>query len=250
MPLITVDTIGFEKNNKSILHNVSFTLNEDSIMTIVGPNGAGKTTLLKLILGLEKPTSGRIIKKPKLSIGYMPQKLKIQPTLPLTVLDFLNIWGTFDLSTIRKTLDDVGMGEKEKYSMHTLSGGEVQRVLLARAILVKPDILVLDEPIQGVDIAGQSDLYKLILDIKKRFRCSVLLVSHDLHLVLKSSDIVVCLNGHICCSGSPESIAQAPEYQTLFGHKSTQELALYTHDHDHEHDPVSGECQNKETCHE
>lgn len=246
MTLIAIENVSLRKADKTILQNVSLKLKNDTIMTIIGPNGAGKTSLLKLILGLEKPTTGHIIKKDKISIGYMPQKLKLEPTLPLSVIDFLKIWGRYSHQTMLDTLADVGLQGKEKLSMHTLSGGETQRVLLARALLIEPNLLVLDEPIQGVDIAGQNSLYKLILDIKKRLNCAILLVSHDLHLVLKSSDTVVCLNGHVCCSGSPDDVTQAAEYKTLFDVPHTEELAPYIHHHDHEHDPISGTCSSKE----
>lgn len=250
MRLIKVENLFFERDDRAIVENVSLELSQDTIMTIVGPNGAGKTTLLKLILGLEKPTRGKIIKDKKVSIGYVPQKLKIHQTLPLTVRNFLDIWGTYTPDEVEVTLEKVGLEGKSDYSMHTLSGGETQRVLIARAILAKPQVLVLDEPIQGVDVNGQNDLYRLILEIKQELKCAVLLVSHDLHLVLKSSDTVVCLNGHICCSGAPEDVKKNSEYTRLFGIDYSDELAPYAHQHDHSHDPITGTCQHGENTDE
>lgn len=245
MPLVRVRNIALYRGGRPILQDVSFDIHGGKILTLIGPNGAGKTTLLRILLGLQKPDGGEVVKKDSLRIGYMPQKLTLPETIPLTVADFLGIWAQKDTPKPGDLLDLVGMGGKETYSMHSLSGGEMQRVLLARALQTQPDLLVLDEPVQGVDLSGQRDLYRLILTVRNTYGCAVVLVSHDLHLVLKNSDQVVCLNGHVCCSGSPETVAQAPEYLKLFGPLDDADLALYAHHHDHVHDPVTGACGGK-----
>lgn len=220
-----------------ILSNVSLSLNEGRIVTLIGPNGAGKTTFITAALGLLKPDSGKIIRKKNLRVGYMPQKVHIDPTLPLSVKRFLNLSKSSESLTLEDALDMVKARALADKPLAGLSGGELQRILLAKAIMRRPNLLVLDEPMQGVDIPGQGELYKLIEGIKNKFRCGVLLVSHDLHLVLGTSDYVVCLNKHICCAGSPRSVAEDPRYRELFGHmQMPYGLALYAHDHDHSHD--------------
>ena len=205
------------------------------IVTLIGPNGSGKTTLVKAILGLERQSAGEIWRRPGLQIGYMPQRLHIDPTLPLTVRRFLSLWGKTSPSTIAGALQDVGAAGLLASPMHGLSGGELQRVLLARALLRNPDLLVLDEPVQGVDVQGQGELYALIERIRDERGCGVLLVSHDLHLVMARTDTVVCMNRHVCCSGHPRAVSQHPAFRALFG-PTAAAFGIYQHAHNHAHD--------------
>jgi zinc transport system ATP-binding protein len=210
-------------------------LHEGEIVTVIGPNGAGKTTLLKKILGLIVPSNGEVVRHSALRIGYMPQKLTLNPLMPITVQRFLQQTRA-DNHAIQQALHDVGVANLLQQSLHAVSGGELQRVLLARALLRQPELLVLDEPAQGVDVCGQADLYRLIAQLRDRYHCSVLLVSHDLHLVMAATDTVICLNRHICCQGHPEHVSQHPEYLQLFGRQIAEDIAVYTHRHDHDHD--------------
>ncbi len=237
--------ISLTLHKNTILHDISLTVSEGEIVTVVGPNGAGKTMLLRVLLGLQKPTQGQVWLRPQLRIGYMPQKLKIEPTLPLTVKRFLCINKNYDNESLQSVLNEVGATSLSDHSFHVLSGGEVQRVLLARALLNKPQLLVLDEPVQGVDINGQRSLYQLIAHLRERWKCGVLLVSHDLNFVFAASDKVICLNQHICCAGKPEKVAKDPQYTQIFGESGIEHLALYTHHHDHHHDQAPDELNNE-----
>jgi zinc transport system ATP-binding protein len=221
--------------NRKVLQDISFTLEAGKILTIIGPNGAGKSTLLKILLGLRLADSGTVWKKDRLRIGYVPQKISMSPLLPMTVKRFLEINQQHKNDSL-KILDELNITYLQNQSVQTLSGGELQRVLLGRALLNKPELLVLDEPAQGVDVSGQNELYQLINNVKDTLGCGVLLVSHDLHLVMSSADQVLCLNQHVCCHGKPESVSKHPEYLKLFGNVATQHIAVYTHHHDHEHD--------------
>lgn len=243
--LITVDHISLKgKLGVSILQDVSFTVNRRQIVTIIGPNGAGKTSLLRVVLGLVLETSGTVRRQAGLRVGYMPQKLNLNPLMPLTVNRFLSLASpnrtpaTADI--ISGILAEVGASHLSQSALADLSGGELQRVLLAQALMGEPDLLVLDEPTQGVDILGQAELYKLIADIRDHRGCGILLVSHELHMVMAASDEVLCLNRHVCCSGHPTAITKDPEYQALFGTAAgewvEEGLAPYTHRHDHRHD--------------
>lgn len=205
------------------------------IVTLIGPNGSGKTTLVKAMLGLERPSRGEVWRRPGLTIGYMPQRLEIDPTLPLTVQRFLSLWSKSTKPAIAATLEDVGAARLLNARMQGLSGGEMQRVLLARALLRNPDLLVLDEPVQGVDVQGQGELYALIERIRNERGCGVLLVSHDLHLVMARTDTVVCLNRHVCCSGHPRAVSQHPSFRALFG-PTAEAFGIYQHAHNHAHD--------------
>lgn len=238
--LLNATDVFYVKNKKIILENVSLTLLSGQITTIIGPNGAGKTSLLKVLLGITPFTSGTIKKKPGLRIGYMPQKMAVSTYLPMTVKRFLTLAAskTQDIADI---LSLVGALKVSDTQIHHLSGGEWQRVLLARALLTQPDLLILDEPAQGVDVIGQAELYSLIGDVRSKYRCGVLLVSHDLYVVMAASDRVVCLNKHICCMGHPSSVQQNPKYLELFGSHAfygplSNKLAPYTHHHDHCHE--------------
>ena len=218
-----------------VLENIDFTIHEREICTLIGPNGAGKSSLVKLMTGLLKANSGRVIRKPKLSIGYVPQKLRLDSSMPLSVQRFLSSVER-DASSLQQVLERLNIGKLEHAQIHNLSGGELQRVLLARAILRHPQLLVLDEPLQGVDVNGQASLYRLIASLRDELGCAIVMVSHDLHLVMAQSDSVVCLNHHVCCHGKPESVSQHPEYLRLFGHTVADNIAVYTHHHDHHHD--------------
>lgn len=215
---------------KSILNNISFSIEPGKITTLIGPNGAGKSTLIKLMVGLLKPTSGKISLEGIGPIGYMPQKIDVNPFMPMTAGYFLDLYGQRDPSIINLLKID----RFTESSIHTLSGGEWQRLLFARALLNKPKLLVLDEPTQGVDIRGQHDFFSLILKVKESLDCTIFLVSHDLHYVWSSSDHVLCLNGHICCAGRPEDVRSHQEYQKLFG----DDILPYHHVHDHCHEEV------------
>lgn len=234
--LITLEHISVKFNHHEILSNISFTLCKGQILTLIGPNGAGKSTLVRVVLGLLKPTSGTIQRAANLTLGYVPQKITLNSALPLSVERFLHL-GT---KASRKDLEDiltlVAARSLLSKSMLQLSGGELQRVLLAQALLKKPQLLVLDEPTQGVDVKGQIVLYELIEKTKEWFDCGILIVSHDLYLVMATTDQVICLNRHICCHGEPEQIKNHPEFLSLFGQLETEQLALYPHKHNHEHD--------------
>ncbi|NRB37860.1 MAG: ATP-binding cassette domain-containing protein [Pseudomonadales bacterium] len=233
--LIQADNISFSANGRQILSNVSMSLSEKEVLTIIGPNGAGKTTLLRILVGLQKPTSGKINNSKKLSFGYMPQKLHLNPNMPIPVSSFLKI-NTKNTRDTDAIMQELNIQHLSRTSMHKLSGGERQRVLLARALLRKPDVLILDEPAQGVDISGQSRLYELINQARNIHHCAVLMVSHDLHIVMANTDRVICLNQHICCMGHPDTVSTDAAYLSLFGDTPSPALAHYTHHHDHHHD--------------
>ena len=251
----TVDELGFEISSetliqsqnislhiggKELLSGISLNISKAEIVTVIGPNGAGKTTLLRLLLGLIPASSGSIYRKPKLRIGYLPQRAVFNPVLPLSVSRIMNLTGNYSKSQIETSLEETGVLALRDKPVSQLSGGEYQRVMLARALLRNPELLVLDEPVQGVDYMGESELYNLIGDLRKSHGCGVLMVSHNLHVVMASTDRVLCLNQHICCEGQPEDVTQHPEYLRLFGLDSGSALAIYSHQHDHKHH-ISGE---------
>lgn len=233
--LIQLQNLRISFGDNTVINDVSMVLNSGQITTLIGPNGAGKTTLVKAVLGLLKADSGTIEKQQGLRIGYMPQKLHIDSTFPLTVERFLKTAAFYSRDKMLQALLDVGADKLLKQSVHSLSGGEMQRVLLARALLQNPQLLVLDEPAQGVDINGQVELYNLIARIRDQHGCAVLMISHDLHLVMAATDQVICLNRHICCSGHPEQVSNDPSYIELFGIPGAENLALYSHHHNHQH---------------
>ncbi|WP_263081391.1 zinc ABC transporter ATP-binding protein ZnuC [Endozoicomonas sp. Mp262] len=243
--LINLRDVHIRFQEQKILSGVDLEVKPGEIVTLIGPNGAGKTTLVRVVLGLQKPDSGVRWIQSGLKIGYMPQKLHVDNSMPLVVRRFLSLTGG-KLPAIESALERTGVLNVINSPVQSLSGGELQRVLLARALLKKPHLLVLDEPVQGVDVNGQRELYHLITELRNEQNCSVLMVSHDLHLVMASTDKVVCLNQHVCCSGHPHQVRRHPAYLKLFGGESN-ELAIYTHHHDHQHDvngkviPSSGE---------
>jgi zinc transport system ATP-binding protein len=231
--LIEARGVGVRIGRHELLSHVDLDLQAGEIVSVIGPNGAGKTTLLRVLLGVLEPTSGRVVRRPGLTVGYVPQRLQLDPTLPLDVRRFLALGRGRDPAA---ALAEVGAGHLERALMAELSGGEFQRVTLARALAREPDLLLLDEPAQGVDFAGQLELYGLIEKVRDRHGCGVLLVSHDLHPVMAATDRVVCLNRHVCCAGQPEAVSRHPEYLALFGARAVAGLAVYSHAHDHHHD--------------
>ena len=237
--LVEARAITVRIGRSELLSAVDLTVREHEVVSLIGPNGAGKTTLIRVLLGLVKPAAGRVSRQPGLVIGYVPQRFQMDPILPLTVRRFLAI-GARRRRELAPALAAVGAAHLAPALMHELSGGELQRVMLARALVRDPGLLILDEPAQGVDFAGQLELYELIERIRNERGCGVVLVSHDLHVVMGATDQVVCLNRHVCCSGEPETVSQHPEYLNLFGPRAATGLAIYTHRHDHAHD-LAGE---------
>lgn len=237
-PLASLTGVTKRAGDRALLSAVDLAVHAGEIVTLIGPNGAGKTTLIRLLLGLAHPDDGAAWCRPGLRIGYAPQHFLVDRVLPLPVRRFLELGGRADPTRLAGALREVGAPALADSPLHALSGGELRRVLLARALLRDPELLVLDEPIQGVDIAGQHELFRLIVAIRDRRGCGVLMVSHDLHLVMAATDTVVCLNGHVCCTGHPESVSRHPSYLALFGPAVAESLAVYTHRHDHAHDPA------------
>ena len=242
MTLLSAKDLSFSSNGQSILSHIDLTIERGEIVTIIGPNGSGKSTLLRALLGIARPSSGRVTQVAGLRIGYVPQRLHIDPGLPLTVARFMSLPERHTTNVITAALTRVGVSGTEGQQMAALSGGQFQRVLLARAFLSRPDVLMLDEPTQGLDQPGEAALYTLIAKMRAELNCAVLMVSHDLHVVMSASDRVICLNRHICCQGAPRVVSNAPEYRALFGLGTQGALALYQHIHDHDHD-ASGACQ-------
>ncbi|MCX8584597.1 zinc ABC transporter ATP-binding protein ZnuC [Gilliamella sp. B3023] len=232
--LMALNNISVKINQQKILYDVSLTINLSQIITILGPNGAGKSTLVKVILGLISPTTGTIERASDLTIGYVPQSINLNPTLPITVKRFMQLNKQLSYDDIIQTLSLVKAQYLIDRSMHQLSGGELQRVLLAQALAKRPKLLILDEPTQGVDVNGQVLLYDLIINARTKFSCGVVMVSHDLHLVMAKTDEVICLNHHICCSGTPASVSNDPEFVSLFGPHGASQIALYKHHHNND----------------
>jgi zinc transport system ATP-binding protein len=233
-PLLRLDGIDLDLGQRAVLRGIDLTVSPGEIVTLIGPNGAGKTSLVRVALGLVAPTRGAVVRRSGLRIGYVPQRLAIDPTLPLTVRRFMAVGGAGP-RTVAGPLAEVGASGLEDAPMQGLSGGELQRVMLARALSREPDLLVLDEPAQGVDVQGQVELFDLIARVRRDRGCAVLLVSHDLHLVMAATDVVVCLNHHVCCTGHPEAVGRHPAYLALLG-PTARGLAVYAHSHDHRHD--------------
>lgn len=219
----------------AVLHDITVTISAGEIVTIVGPNGSGKSSLLRALLGIIPLTGGTIWRAQGLRIGYVPQKLSLAPSLPMNVARFLSLPRWIEARACRTALSDVGLPDILQMQMAALSGGQMQRVLLARALLARPQLLILDEPTQGLDQIGEAQFYKLIEEVRTNTGAAILMVSHDLHVVMAASDRVICLNGHICCQGAPALVSSTPEYRALFGFGTRGALALYRHEHDHSH---------------
>ncbi len=229
--LIAAENISLKLGQQAGLDNVSIAIKSEEIVTLIGPNGAGKTTLVRILLGLIEPDTGRIERKENLSVGYVPQKLATNPTMPMTVTRFLKMAVALSDQQINSILTEVGAPKVGDTLITNLSGGELQRIHIARALLRDPELLVLDEPTQNVDYSGQTDLYALISKIRNKRKCGILIISHDLHLVMSKTDHVLCLNRHVCCEGQPEAVSRHPEYQALFGPNVAEGLAVYSHQH-------------------
>ena len=246
-PLLSAENISYVIRDKTILNDVSLQLHSKEIITLIGPNGAGKTSLIRILLGLSDASSGKVQRQKNLRLGYVPQRIDVPEVMPIRVVDFLNVTGLYDVKQCQHMLDEVNCAYLLYSPMQNISGGEMQRVLLARALLKKPQLLVLDEPASGMDIIGQQALYETIRFIRDKHHCGILMVSHDLHLVMAATDRVICLNSHICCTGHPDDVSEHPEYLKLFG-DAIDGLALYSHHHDHEHD-LRGNIVDSEHCH-
>lgn len=247
-PLLSLQGVSLRLHGTDVLERVNLQVKRGEIVTLIGPNGAGKTSLVRIVLGLLKATSGQVERQAKLRIGYMPQKLQIDASLPLTVQRFLLLAPGAKKAAALAALVEVGAEHLLERPLQQVSGGELQRILLARALLREPDLLVLDEPVQGVDVNGQIELYQLITRLRDRYGCGVLMVSHDLHLVMATTNTVVCLNRHVCCSGHPEQVSLDPAFVAMFGEQASA-LAVYSHHHDHAHD-MHGEVVPNEHSHD
>jgi zinc transport system ATP-binding protein len=234
--LLSARGLGFNRGGRAILEDIDLDVRAGEIVTLIGPNGAGKTTLVRLLLGLVEPDRGEVRRKPGLAIGYAPQRFDLDFAIPLTVRRFLALGRDFSADSLKAVLEEVGASRIGDRQLTELSGGELQRVVLARALLRDPELLVLDEPVRGVDYLGEAELYTLIGRLRSHRGLGILLVSHDLHVVMAQSDRVVCLNRHVCCSGLPQAVAQHPEYVRLFGASAARAFAIYSHHHDHRHD--------------
>ena len=236
-PLVMLDNAGVHRGGRWLVRGVSMAVGQGEIVTLIGPNGSGKSTTAKMALGLLSPNEGAASRRAGLRVSYVPQKLAVDWTLPLTVSRFMRLTGHVSEPDARAAMASTGVAHLAGAEVRTLSGGEFQRVMLARAMARKPQLLVLDEPVQGVDFTGEIALYDLIDRIRDELHCGVLLISHDLHVVMAATDRVICLNGHVCCSGTPTTVASSPEYKALFGARAASTLAVYEHRHDHTHLP-------------
>lgn len=234
--LVSARGLTVEREGRVLIDSIDLDIRVGEIVTLIGPNGAGKSTLVRSLLGLIATTRGTVVRRPGLVIGYAPQRFDIDRALPMTVERFVKLGGAADPARVTGTLAEVGAAKLTGQQIASLSGGELQRVILARALLRSPQLLVLDEPVRGVDYAGEAELYELIGTLRDRRQLGVLLVSHDLHVVMARSNRVLCINRHVCCSGIPHTVARDPEYVRLFGAEAARAFAVYHHEHDHRHD--------------
>ncbi len=235
--LISLKKAGLRRSGRWLVRGVDLTVHRGEIVTLIGPNGSGKSTTVKMATGIARPTEGSVQRRQGLKIGYVPQKLAIDWTMPLTVRRLMTLTGPLPDADMDWALEAAGVSHMKDARVAHLSGGEFQRALLARAIARRPDLLVLDEPVQGVDFSGEIALYDLIADIRRKTGCGILLISHDLHVVMAETDTVICLNGHVCCTGTPQAVTASEEYLSLFGPKAARAIAVYAHNHDHTHLP-------------
>ncbi|MFP1633373.1 ATP-binding cassette domain-containing protein [Zhengella sp. ZM62] len=236
-PLVSLEQAGIFRSGRWLVRGVDLTVAAGEIVTLVGPNGSGKSTTAKMALGILRPDEGQAARRAGLVVSYVPQKVAVDWTLPLTASRFMRLTGRVSAAEAARAMQSTGVAHLKDAELRTLSGGEFQRVLLARAIARRPDLLVLDEPVQGVDFTGEIALYELIGRIRDDLGCGVLLISHDLHVVMAATDRVLCLNGHVCCSGTPTAVAESEAYRKLFGAQAAPALAIYRHRHDHTHLP-------------
>ncbi|EKF20032.1 metal ABC transporter ATP-binding protein [Nitratireductor pacificus] len=234
-PLVEMHNAGVFRAGRWLVRGVDLSVRRGEIVTLIGPNGSGKSTTAKTAIGVIRPDEGHVHRAPRLRVGYVPQKVALDWTLPLSVARLMTLTGPAEPAAMRAALEAAGVAHLADRQVQGLSGGEFQRALLARALLREPDLLVLDEPVQGVDFTGEVALYELIRDIRDRTGCGILMISHDLHIVMADTDTVICLNGHVCCRGEPQSVMGSPEYRKLFGARAAEALALYRHHHDHTH---------------
>lgn len=234
-PLLQLHNTGIYRDGKWLVRAVDFSVKRGEIVTLIGPNGSGKSTSAKMAVGVLQPDEGRIERAPNLRVGYVPQKLAVDWSLPLSVHRLMTLTGRLSEAEITAALEATGIPHLAQAQVQNLSGGEFQRALMARAIARKPDLLVLDEPVQGVDFSGELALYELIRTIRNTTGCGILLISHDLHVVMAETDTVICFNGHVCCRGTPQVVSESPEYLQLFGPRAARALAVYQHHHDHVH---------------
>jgi zinc transport system ATP-binding protein len=246
-PLITTHNLSLTIGHRKLLDAISMTVREREIVTIIGPNGAGKSTLVKVMLGLQPQTSGTVKKRVDLRVGYVPQRFPVTANVPLSVRRLLTLTRKVSEADLHQALNETGIEHLIEARVAELSGGELQRALLARALLRQPELLVLDEPVQAVDFNGELKLYELISKIRKSRGCGILMVSHDLHMVMAESDRVICLNAHVCCEGKPAAVQKDPEFIKLFGPSAARMIAAYTHHHDHDHE--SHDFKNQEHSH-
>ncbi len=235
--LLSVSNLGVFRDGRWLVRDVDLTVRQGEIVTLIGPNGSGKTTTVRAALSLLTPNEGSVHRSGNCRVGYVPQKLAIDRTLPLTVQRFMRLTGPLRQHDVAGALEQTGIAHLANAMVHELSGGEFQRAMLARAFARKPDLLVLDEPVQGVDFSGEEALYRLIGEFRDLTGCGILMISHDLHVVMAATNTVICLNGHVCCSGTPESVASSPDYAKLFGPQVGEAIAIYRHRHDHMHLP-------------
>jgi zinc transport system ATP-binding protein len=233
--LVAARGLGVKREGRWLVRHVDLALHQGEILTLIGPNGAGKSTTARALLGLIRPDAGTVERARGLAVGYVPQRLTLDWTLPLTVRRLMTLTGRHPRADIERALAQVGIGHLADARVQTLSGGEFQRALLARAIIRRPQLLVLDEPVQNVDFSGEIALYELIRGLRDELGCGILLISHDLHIVMAHTDTVLCLNGHVCCHGTPQAVTESPEYRRLFGVRASGTLAVYRHHHDHIH---------------
>ena len=236
-PLVSLSQAGVERAGRWLVRNVDLKVGRGEIVTLIGPNGSGKSTTAKMALGVLRSDEGKVKRQLGLRVGYVPQKVSVDWTLPLTVERFMHLTGRIAKTEMEAAMERTAISHLRKSEVRVLSGGEFQRTMLARAIARKPDLLVLDEPVQGVDYSGEIALYELIGQIRSELNCGILMISHDLHVVMAATDQVVCLNGHVCCQGAPTTVAASPEYRQLFGAHGASAIAVYEHHHDHTHLP-------------
>lgn len=234
--LVELNNVSVFKQKKWLIKDVSLKVNRGEIITIIGPNGSGKTTTAKIALGIIKPDKGNVTLNENLTISYVPQRITIDWTLPLKVKHFMKLTNNIDSNKIKNALKLTEIENLYNHEMRTLSGGEFQRVMIARAIARKPDLLILDEPLEGIDFNGETLLYNLIKRIRDQLNCGIILISHNLHMVMAATDFVICLNSHVCCSGTPNTVIQNKEYISLFGPRALEGKAFYTHEHSHTHE--------------